>query len=361
MKTFPEINIGSVKPTKDIYSQSDEKIIEKLIEISKPINPIFEEIKAKLIDYMPTRQREEYQNLLTEIQKDLIVIPKSLRGNIREDESEYELERWLDTFTEFWILSKNKYSNTYKDIEEKWRIIFNIQKDLRGLFWSSFGINDDLIEVYDFYKTNIESDHLNPTDKDIERWESYKEAFFYSREAVNRAANIFFQFEDKREEILNNPQISSNEPDFKEWVQNKIDKDYLGVVPDHFAKAFETGNPKDLESISNLNQWNDYVKEIKGEDESLDESLGDMDYGFVYFIRNQELYKIGKTQNLLRRMKQLEPDEILNVVRSQNFDELERSIHKEFKEVRLPQSEYFRLSPSQIKKVHQLMTSQAKF
>ena len=64
-------------------------------------------------------------------------------------------------------------------------------------------------------------------------------------------------------------------------------------------------------------------------------------YGFVYFIRNQELVKIGITGNLLRRMAQLEPDEILNVVRCRNYQELEKDLHSLFKDERIPQTEYF--------------------
>lgn len=84
-------------------------------------------------------------------------------------------------------------------------------------------------------------------------------------------------------------------------------------------------------------------------------------YGFVYMIKNKDLYKIGITENLLRRMDQLKPDEVLNVVRCKNYRELERDLHSLFKEVRLPQTEYFRLSQEQINKVHKLMTSLADF
>ena len=87
----------------------------------------------------------------------------------------------------------------------------------------------------------------------------------------------------------------------------------------------------------------------------------DFDYGFVYFIRNQDIYKIGITQNLLARLDQLKPNEVLNIVRCSNYEELEKILHKSFKAARIPQSEYFRLTPDQVKKVHQLMTRQAKF
>ena len=84
-------------------------------------------------------------------------------------------------------------------------------------------------------------------------------------------------------------------------------------------------------------------------------------HGFVYFIKNGDLFKIGITQNLLSRMSQVRPDEILNVVRCANYREIERALHLRFKEVRLPQSEYFRLSAEQVEHVHSLLSGQAKF
>ena len=83
--------------------------------------------------------------------------------------------------------------------------------------------------------------------------------------------------------------------------------------------------------------------------------------GFVYFVRNGDLFKIGITENMLRRLSQLSPDELLNVVRCTNFRKLERELHSRFKDVRLPQTEYFRLSDHQIQEVHRLMVDLADF
>ncbi len=83
--------------------------------------------------------------------------------------------------------------------------------------------------------------------------------------------------------------------------------------------------------------------------------------GFVYFIRNEEIFKIGITDNLLRRFNQLKPDEVLNVVRCSNYESLEKELHKKFKEYRIPQTEYFRLSKNQIEKVNIEMTEGANF
>ena len=83
--------------------------------------------------------------------------------------------------------------------------------------------------------------------------------------------------------------------------------------------------------------------------------------GYVYFIRNGNLHKIGITEDLVRRFKELAPDEILNVVRCENYDEIEKILHARYKKVRLPQTEYFRLDDSQIAEVHKSLIELASF
>lgn len=92
-----------------------------------------------------------------------------------------------------------------------------------------------------------------------------------------------------------------------------------------------------------------------------EESADTAGYGFVYFIRNEELFKIGITVDLLRRFSEISPHEVLNVVRCQNFNELERRLHKHFSKKRLPQSEYFRLEPGEVLEAHRLLTDWAEF
>ena len=85
------------------------------------------------------------------------------------------------------------------------------------------------------------------------------------------------------------------------------------------------------------------------------------EFGFVYFIRNDDIYKIGVTDNLLRRMKELKPDEILNSVRCGNYQKIEKKLHVHFKHKRIPQTEYFRLDIAGIEEVHSLMTKMARY
>ena len=84
-------------------------------------------------------------------------------------------------------------------------------------------------------------------------------------------------------------------------------------------------------------------------------------FGFVYFVRNDEIYKIGITDNLLRRIKELKPDEILNSVRCSNYQEMEKSMHAHFKNRRIPQTEYFRLDAAEVEEAHALMTKMARY
>ena len=91
------------------------------------------------------------------------------------------------------------------------------------------------------------------------------------------------------------------------------------------------------------------------------EPVTTIEKGFVYLIRNDDIYKIGITDNLLRRFNQLKPDEVLNVVRCSNFESLEKDLHKKFKEFRIPQTEYFRLDKNQIEQVNIEMAKGADF
>ena len=92
-----------------------------------------------------------------------------------------------------------------------------------------------------------------------------------------------------------------------------------------------------------------------------DEPASSEEIGHVYFIRNQDLYKIGITKDLKRRMEELKPDEIINTVRCKNSREVEKDLHDTFKDYRLPQTEYFRLDSAQIGLVNKLMMRLADF
>ena len=107
-------------------------------------------------------------------------------------------------------------------------------------------------------------------------------------------------------------------------------------------------NKDRIEINDDIEDEDDYLEEYEEEDKT----------GFVYLIRNQDIFKIGITQNLLKRMNQLKADELLDSVRCSNYKELEKEIHQQFKEYRIPQSEYFRLNSKQITSIHKIFRSQ---
>ncbi len=73
--------------------------------------------------------------------------------------------------------------------------------------------------------------------------------------------------------------------------------------------------------------------------------------GWLYLIKNGDLYKIGITRNFENRMRQLKPDNVVIKLYSSQFKLLEREFHKRYKNVRIPQSEYFRLDNKQIRQI----------
>jgi len=73
----------------------------------------------------------------------------------------------------------------------------------------------------------------------------------------------------------------------------------------------------------------------------------------VYLVTNGDLHKIGITQDFKRRMKQLKPDHVqarLDLDGSEGFTarDIELILHRKFKDVRIPQTEYFRLTDEQV-------------
>ena len=71
------------------------------------------------------------------------------------------------------------------------------------------------------------------------------------------------------------------------------------------------------------------------------ENFAYIEKGFVYFIRNQDIYKIGIADNLLRRFKKLKTDEVINKVSCTNYESFEKDLHKKFKEFRIPLTEIY--------------------
>ena len=78
--------------------------------------------------------------------------------------------------------------------------------------------------------------------------------------------------------------------------------------------------------------------------------------GWLYLIRNRDLYKIGITKNFENRMRQLKPDNVVAKFYTADFVKLERELHNRYKQFRIPQTEYFRLKNSHIKEIKQTIS-----
>ena len=68
--------------------------------------------------------------------------------------------------------------------------------------------------------------------------------------------------------------------------------------------------------------------------------------GFLYIIKRKALTKIGVTVDIQRRMNELKPDKVWQVVELPEKKEavLERELHRQFADKRLHGSEYFSLN-----------------
>ena len=210
-----------------------------------------------------------------------------------------------EPFKYFWdsLSGANEYDSSF--VTDFMQGYLGCRRLFMSAYYERFGLDTPIENVYDFYIEKIR-DSSSVEEESQLQWEKWRKQFFEAREG--RAA----------------------------WVATMF-KSYEEI-------SLADGEQRTLQ-----------------EDLEQGEFLEDSEYGFVYLIRNQELVKIGITGNLLRRMAQLEPDAILNVVRCKNYQDLEKDLHRLFKDERIPQTEYFRLSEEQISKVHKLMTSLADF
>ena len=73
--------------------------------------------------------------------------------------------------------------------------------------------------------------------------------------------------------------------------------------------------------------------------------------GWLYLIRNRDIYKIGITKNFNNRMRQLKPDNVIAKLYTSDYIKLERELHHRYKDYRIPQTEYFRLDNSHLREI----------
>ena len=77
--------------------------------------------------------------------------------------------------------------------------------------------------------------------------------------------------------------------------------------------------------------------------------------GWIYLIRNKDIYKIGITRNLENRMRQLKPDNVVAKLYTSDYIKLEKELHNRYKKLRIPQTEYFRLEKNHLNEIKQLI------
>jgi len=76
---------------------------------------------------------------------------------------------------------------------------------------------------------------------------------------------------------------------------------------------------------------------------------------YVFLIRNKDLCFIGSTNSLENIQKLLSPGELIFYLKSDNSEVVCNNIHKMYSEVRLPKSDYFRLTKNQISDCKKLL------
>ena len=69
---------------------------------------------------------------------------------------------------------------------------------------------------------------------------------------------------------------------------------------------------------------------------------------YLYLIRNNDLYKIGITDNLIKKFKILNPDEIIKTIKLDDPKSFQARLFRRYKSDRVPDTEYFRLSREQL-------------
>ena len=70
--------------------------------------------------------------------------------------------------------------------------------------------------------------------------------------------------------------------------------------------------------------------------------------GFVYLMKNGDLYKLGCTNNLKNEAKKMKPGEIISSFKTNDPKSFEVRLLRLYKKKRIPGTNYFRLSESEV-------------
>ena len=291
---------------KDVFQKEENDVLTYFHEISLPLTKMKMELEEKIKSakkiWMSDEEKLDLNICLDSVKRIFKGMePEDLQelidGTLTDEDSDDDFEyAFNDCFPIFESFQSWSNANTLNDKElyEKYiKVQFEMNKAFVGYLWHSFGIDESPLEVMKFYDENINySYEAKPSQVVQEQWNSYLKSFFYNKQRVNNAAKLLLDFYFERSKSLNEEEVN----------------------------------------------------EIIGLNDSITK-------GFVYLIRNQDIFKIGITENLLNRMSQLEPDEVIDVIKCSNFREIERNLHKDYKQCRIPQTEYFRLNENQLLEV----------
>ena len=222
----------------DIYSLQDDEIKQLLHETTEPIYKIFDEIQSKKKDWMPDEELDEllrFESFLDNIffldiykphdycEFDQVIagIKKEYNGLGYTIKRAYKIEDFFSQFDCEIENLINQYSSDNDFIEDGLRKYFIIRFKLFMIFWTAFDINEDLLDVINFWRefsqyrviTNHEGcirddkDYENKYEFDKDylekiklkfkrqklKFQEYQKSYFYN-DVVGRAAYIFKEF-----------------------------------------------------------------------------------------------------------------------------------------------------------------------
>ena len=383
----------------------------------------FKELKKNVIEtkndgeYRTKELRSLFKNFITLCDERVYIhrIIKLTEDGISDNDFDNRDIKFVDEITNIiFNISKILYLKDLQGLGEYPLKLLELIEKLHFIYFKSFGIKgsiEDLFVIYNnlFYgnpnKIKLPS-NIDPKSNQTFFYALKRGEHFDSKVLFNYGY-FNFQFYNLDKQFF----PFSFDSWFKDICnQNDISIPINGKKYPNFAKAYRTKSPRDLGRkwekmykkdkenseiykinirIFNANNyflisdqyeiiWNKWNKQffnsyqkrfdifrelsnlISDDDtdtECFDKNLKE---GFVYLIRNQDIYKIGITENLLNRISQLEPDEIVDVIKCSNYKKVEKDLHREYKDFRIPQTEYFRLDEKQIIEVSKKIKLMAK-
>lgn len=226
----------------DIYSLQDDEIKQLLHEATEPIYEIFYEIQNKKKDWMPDDELDEllgFESLLDDIffldfsespdycdfEQVISGIKKEENGYGYIEEQPYKIEDFFLKFDyeiENLIDQLSSDNNFIKDGFEKYYLI---RFKLFMIFWSAFYINEDLLDIVNFWrefsryrciinhkgfivdyvdypdkynKYEFDKDYLEKIkikyQKQKLKFQKYQKSYFYNKHRIKRSAHIFKDF-----------------------------------------------------------------------------------------------------------------------------------------------------------------------